>query len=168
MTQITKVDQLSGRWQHNARCKSITNKQIKHLSTSTWVITMHIVVMVSKINYNEKGVSWNESSHEVMWKYRRLYTARQWPDSVSIQWIIIMTAKLNKSIVTKKETKKRKEEQWVTLTKPVRRLRFKCRFLISPYSPKAFCKSSSCASSCTPVTRMIHPSMARTSQTKHT
>lgn len=53
-----------------------------------------------------------------------------------------------------------KEELRVTLTKPVRRSRFKCRFLISPYSPKAFCKSSSCASSCTPVTRMIHPSMA--------
>lgn len=48
----------------------------------------------------------------------------------------------------------------LTLTNPVRRSRFRCKFLISPNSPKAFCRSSSCASSCIPVARIIHPSMA--------
>lgn len=48
----------------------------------------------------------------------------------------------------------------LTLTNPVRRSRFKCKFLISPNSPKVFCRSSSCASSCIPLTRIIHPSMA--------
>lgn len=37
-----------------------------------------------------------------------------------------------------------------------------CKFLISPYSPNSSCRSSSLASSCTFVTRMIQPSMERT------
>lgn len=56
--------------------------------------------------------------------------------------------------------KKKQSKLELTLTNPVRRSRFKCRFLISPNSPKEFCRSSSCASSCTPVTRIIHPSTA--------
>lgn len=48
----------------------------------------------------------------------------------------------------------------VTLTNPVRRSRFRCRFFISPKSPNAFWRSSSCVSSWIPVTRIIHPSMA--------
>ena len=56
-----------------------------------------------------------------------------------------------------------------TLTNPVRRSKFKCRFLTCPNSWKAFWRSSSWASSCTPVTNTIHPSIAATrEQNKHT
>ena len=48
------------------------------------------------------------------------------------------------------------------LTNPVRRSRFRWRFLMSPKSAKASWTSSSCASSCTPSTTMIHPSTERT------
>lgn len=48
---------------------------------------------------------------------------------------------------------------------PGRRSRFKCRFLIWPTSPKALRRSSSCASSCTPVTSTIQPSIAAMNQT---
>jgi len=55
---------------------------------------------------------------------------------------------------------KRRGKFFLTLTKPVRRSRFKCKFFISPNSPKASCRWSSCASSCTPLTKIIHPSTA--------
>jgi len=44
-------------------------------------------------------------------------------------------------------------------TNPVLRSKFKCKFEISPKSPKFSCTSSSCASSWTPVTRTTQPSM---------
>ena len=47
-----------------------------------------------------------------------------------------------------------------TLTYPVLRSRFMCRFLISPYSANLSIRSSSVASSCTPVTSTIQPSTA--------
>jgi hypothetical protein len=45
------------------------------------------------------------------------------------------------------------------LTNPVLRSKFKCKFEISPKSPKFSWTSSSCASSWTPVTRTTQPSM---------
>lgn len=53
-------------------------------------------------------------------------------------------------------------EVWLTLTYPVRRSRFMCRFLMAPKSPKRSWRSSSLASSWTLVTRTIQPSMERT------
>lgn len=53
----------------------------------------------------------------------------------------------------------KEEEEW-TLTNPVRRSKLRCKFFTCPNSPKALCRSSSCASSWTPVTSTIHPSIA--------
>lgn len=48
----------------------------------------------------------------------------------------------------------------VTFRYPVRRSKFRCRFLISPNSANLSWMSSSVASSCTPVTNRIQPSTA--------